>query len=94
MGKPYEAVIGEKSLVEREQLSLAGRDASVGDASATTNLCMGSINISPGTLQVRVGYTPRNEYTQPDALTTIDQACAEVHKILDIITPVLPDRLD
>lgn len=45
-----------------------------------------------GTLQIRVDYVPPNVGSAPDNLTTVDQACTEAKKILDIITPVLPDH--
>jgi hypothetical protein len=92
MGKPYEDVVADDRLVEREPRTVAGHDVSIGDASAVSDMCIISIDIPPGTLQIRVGYVPP-PITQPDALTTIDQACAEAEKVLVIITPVLPDQL-
>ncbi|MCX5042280.1 DUF3558 domain-containing protein [Aldersonia sp. NBC_00410] len=93
VGKPYDAVVADKRLVEREHRTVAGRDVSIGDASEATNLCIISIDIPPGTLQIRVGYTPPAMGPLPGDITTIDQACAEAERVLDIITPVLPDHL-
>lgn len=93
VGRPYSELVNDGRLVERENFTIAGHDASVGDASEVTDLCIISVDIPPGTLQIRVGYIPPHITPQPDDLTTMDQACAEAHKILDIITPVLPEHL-
>ncbi|WP_222844256.1 hypothetical protein [Aldersonia kunmingensis] len=94
MGKPYDAVIADDRLVEREHLTVAGRDVSISDASEATNMCFVSVDIDPGTLQIRVPFIPPELGPLKDDLTNMDQACGEAEKILDIITPVLPDRLD
>lgn len=93
VGRPYPEIVADPNLVEREALTVAGHDASVGDASAVTNMCIISIDIEPGTLQISVGYIPPEVGPLPDDLTTMDQACTEARKILDVITPVLPDHL-
>jgi hypothetical protein len=92
VGRPYTEMVDDDRLVEREHLTIAGHDVSIGDASAITNLCIISIDISPGALQIRVDYVPPDVGPMPDDLTTMDQACAEARKVLDIITPVLPDH--
>ncbi len=90
----YGDVLAHGKLVEREHLAVAGRDVSVANSAAATPMCVVTIDVEPGALQINVPYLPQLAGTHPDEVTTIDQACTEARKILDIITPVLPDRLD
>jgi hypothetical protein len=92
VGRPYAEMVGNTKLVEREHLTIDGHDVSIGDASAITDMCIISIDIPPGTLEITVGYVPPDVGSAPDNVTTIDQACDEARKVLDIITPVLPDH--
>jgi Protein of unknown function (DUF3558) len=91
VGRPYAEMVDDDRLVEREHLIIDGHDVSIADGSAV-GMCIISLDIPPGTLQIDVGFSPPNQFTQPDSLTTIDQACTEGRKVLDIIAPVLPDH--
>jgi Protein of unknown function (DUF3558) len=92
VGRPFAEMVGNTKLVEREHLAIDGHDVSIGDASAITDKCIISIDIPPGTLEITVGYVPQDVGSAHDSLTTLDQACTEARKVLDIITPVLPDH--
>ncbi|NLG56382.1 MAG: DUF3558 family protein [Rhodococcus sp.] len=89
-GMSFQSVLDDSRLTEYKRTTVDGRDVYFADHSGLE--CLVTVDVDPAVFQFTVNYAKNT--TQPDRnFTTIEQACTEAERILDVILPYVPEQL-